>query len=128
MLFVIHNGNFCVAEIEQVDTLECSVLEFELVMLHQWPILSKILCVCVCARVCVLIRFILLFTVERILLLWGNFDTDFSCISLFKGYYKIFGESIWKKAFYQLCHHMNLFYFYSAIENALRSKGNIFLN
>jgi hypothetical protein len=31
----------CCAEIELVDTLGCYGLAFVLVMLHQWPILSK---------------------------------------------------------------------------------------
>lgn len=31
----------CVTEIEQVDILDCFELAYELVMLHQWPILSK---------------------------------------------------------------------------------------
>ena len=31
----------CVTEIEQVDTQECCGLVFVLVMLPQWPILSK---------------------------------------------------------------------------------------
>lgn len=31
----------CVTEIEQVDTQECCGLAYELVMLRQWPILSK---------------------------------------------------------------------------------------
>ncbi|KAL7184797.1 hypothetical protein ACSBR2_026855 [Camellia fascicularis] len=38
---VIFTELFCVAEIEQVDTQDCSELAYELVMQHQWPILSS---------------------------------------------------------------------------------------
>lgn len=45
-LFVGRNNdkmlhNLFITEIELVGTRDCCELEFELVMLHQWPILSK---------------------------------------------------------------------------------------